>query len=83
MNIKSGHRKVDILIFHLILLFGQIGRCNPHINLELKNAKISKVEKNNRFFIFFPSQNFRNLSFDVWKLDMVGETGSSASEGSR
>ena len=83
MNIKSGHRKVDISIFSPYFAFWKIGRCNPHINLELKNAKISKVEKTNRFFIFCPSQNFRNLSFDAWKLNMVGETGSSAGEGSR
>ena len=25
-----------------------------------------------------PSQNFHNLSFDAWKLGMVGETGSLA-----
>ena len=44
----------------------------------LKNAKISNVEIINRFCIVFPSQNFRNRSFDAWKLGMVGETGSLA-----
>ena len=46
-------------------------------DLELENAKISNEEKTNRFFIVCPSQNFRNLSFDAWKLGMVGETASS------
>ena len=34
--------------------------------------KISDVEKTNRFFIVFPSQNFRNLSFDAWTFGMFG-----------
>ena len=44
----------------------------------LKNAKISNVEKKLSLVIVCPSQNFRNQSFDAWKLGMVGETGSSA-----
>ena len=48
-------------------------------DFELKNTKISNVEKTNRFLInVCPSQNSRNLSFDAWKLGMAGETGSSA-----
>ena len=34
-------------------------------DLELKNAKMSNVEKTNRFLIVFHLQNFHNLSFDA------------------
>ena len=76
MNIKSGHKKVDISIFSPYFAFWTNWTLQPP-------HKFIKVEKTNRFFIFCPSQNFRNLSFDAWKLGMVGETGSSAGEGSR
>ena len=69
MDIKSGN-----LFFHLILLFGQINVCR----FSIEKCKISNVEIINRFCIVFPSQNFRNRSFDAWKLGMVGETGSLA-----